>query len=145
VRTDMANLEFNTAIARLFELNNHLTQVLARDGAAPAEVANATVLMLAPLSPHVAEALWERLGHPTSLAYEPFPAPDAALLVDDVVEVPVQVNGRVRGRITIAVGADAGEHEAAARALEPVASLLGRSTVRKVVVVPGRMVNFVVG
>ncbi len=84
---------------RLFELNNRLTQVVADTGSGAREVVHAMVLMLAPLTPHVAEELWERLGHGQTLAFEAFPEPDPALLVDDEVEIPVQVNGKVRGRV----------------------------------------------
>jgi len=144
VRDDMGDLKFNTAIARLFELNNHLTQVVADRGGAPREAAEQLVLMLAPLTPHIAEELWRRLGHPDSLAYEPFPMADAAELVDETVEVPVQVNGKVRSRIQVPADADQEATEAAARADERMAELLAGATVRKVVVVPGRLVNFVV-
>jgi leucyl-tRNA synthetase len=144
VRADFATLEFNTAIARLFELNNHLTKVVADRGESPREVVEAMVLMLAPLTPHVAEELWERLGHPATIAYESFPSADPALLVDDEVEIPVQVNGKVRARIRVPAGADEIAHEANARADERVAALLDGADVRTVVVVPGRMVNFVV-
>ena len=144
VSTDMARLEFNTAIARLFEMNNRLTQVVTAKGGAPREVVDAMVRMLAPLTPHVAEELWERLGHTTTITYERFPEADPALLVDAEVEIPVQINGKVRGRVRVATGADDIAHEAAARADERVAALLDGATVRKVVVVPGRMVNFVV-
>ena len=145
VRSDMEGMSFNTAIARLFELNNHLTQVVAATGAAPREVAEGITLMVAPLAPHIAEELWARMGHADSLAYEAFPAADPTLLVVDAVEVPVQVNGKVRGRITVGVDADAAALEAAARADEKVAALLEGVTVRKVIAVPGRLVNFVVG
>jgi leucyl-tRNA synthetase len=145
VRDDMASMSFNTAIARLTECNNHLTQVVARDGAAAREVVLPLVLMVAPLAPHIAEELWARLGHGDTLTYESFPVADPAWLVDDTVEVPVQVNGKVRARITVPVGADAAEHERLARADERVAALLAGTAVRKVIVVPGRTVNFVVG
>ncbi len=145
VRSDMEGMSFNTAIARLFELNNHLTQVVAATGAAPREVAEGITLMVAPLAPHIAEELWARMGHADSLAYEAFPAADPTLLVVDAVEVPVQVNGKVRGRITVGVDADAAALEVAARADEKVAALLEGVTVRKVIAVPGRLVNFVVG
>ena len=102
VTADMTALSFNTAIARLFELNNRLTQVVAEQGAAPREAVDSIVLMLAPLAPHVAEELWARLGHDESLAFEPFPVADPALLVDDEVEVPVQIDGKVRARIRVA-------------------------------------------
>jgi leucyl-tRNA synthetase len=144
VAADMRTLEFNTAIAALMGLNNRLTRVVEERGAAPIEVVRAMVLMLAPLTPHVAEELWERLGESDVLAFVPFPVADPALLVDDEVEIPVQVNGKVRARIIVAAGAADAEVEAAARADTRVAEHLSGSTVRKVVVVPGRMVNFVV-
>jgi leucyl-tRNA synthetase len=145
VARDMADMSFNTAIARLFELNNHLTAVVQRDGATPRAVAIPLVLMVAPLAPHIAEELWDRLGHHDTLAYEPFPVADEEWLTVDTVEVPVQVNGKVRARITVPTGADEAEHEQLARADERVASLLDGNAVRKVIVVPGRTVNFVVG
>lgn len=144
VRADMAGLRFNTAVARLFEMNNHLTQVVGENGGAPREVAEPMVLMVAPLAPHIAEELWARLGHSSTLAYEPFPEADPAHLVAEEVEVPVQVNGKVRARVIVAAGADEAAHEAAARADEKVAAQIEGKTVRKLVVVPGRMVNFVV-
>jgi leucyl-tRNA synthetase len=145
VRADMADLSFNTAIARLFELNNRLFAVVAETGAAPREVVAPMALMLAPLAPHVAEELWERLGHSGSLAFHPFPEADPALLVEEEVEIAVQVGGKVRARIT--VPADAGDEqiEAAARADERIAALLDGRSIAKVVVVPGRLVNFVLG
>jgi leucyl-tRNA synthetase len=143
VRDDMGDMHFNTAVARLFELNNHLTQVVQEKGNTPREVAEPLVLMIAPLAPHVAEELWERLGHRSTLAYEAFPSADSQWLSVETVEVPVQVNGKVRARITLPVDADETAHEAAARADVRISELLNGATVRKVVVVPGRLVNFV--
>jgi leucyl-tRNA synthetase len=145
VGADMGTLEFKTAIAALMALNNRLTRVVEDAGAAPAEVARALVLMLAPLTPHVAEELWERLGEHESLAFAPYPRAEPALLVDDEVEIPVQVDGKVRGHVTVPAGASDAEHEAVARSDDRVAALLAGATVRKVVVVPGRLVNFVLG
>jgi leucyl-tRNA synthetase len=141
-RDDMDDLKFNTAIARLTELNNRLTQV-SSSGPPPREVVEPLVLMVAPLAPHIAEELWRRLGHGDSLAYEPFPEADPAFLVQDEVEVPVQIDGKVRGRVRVPAGADGEVLEAAARADERVAVLLAEASVRKVVVVPGRLINFV--
>ena len=100
--------------------------------------------MMAPITPHVAEELWARMGHTASLAYEPFPVADPALLVEDSVEYPVQVNGRVRGRVTVPATADRAAVEAAALGdAKVVAALSGRAPT-KVIVVPGRLVNIVV-
>ena len=100
-------------------------------------------LMLAPLAPHLAEEVWSRLGHAESLAYEPFPEPDPAYLVVEEVEIPVQIDGKVRARVKVPAGASAAEHEAAVCADERVAELLDGVEVGKVIVVPGRLVNFV--
>jgi leucyl-tRNA synthetase len=143
VRADLAKLQFNTAIARLFELNNRLTAVVGDTGAAPIEVVSAMTLMLAPLAPHLAEEVWARLGHAESLAYEPFPEPDPAYLVVEEVEIPVQVDGKVRARVKVPAGAGESDHEAGARADERIASILDGVEVLKVIVVPGRLVNFV--
>jgi leucyl-tRNA synthetase len=140
----METLRFNTSIARITELNNHLT-ALFPDGGVPREVAEPLVLMLGPLAPHAAEELWHRLGHPESLTWESFPEADPALLVEDSVEIPVQVNGKVRARITVAMGSSAADLEAAARADAKVAELLEGATVRKVIAVPDKLVNFVLG
>jgi len=99
--------------------------------------------MVAPLAPHIAEELWERLGHDDTLTYENFPRPDPGWLVEDTVEVPVQINGKVRARVIVAIGGDAAAHEAAARDDARIRGLLAGVTVREVKIVPGRIVNFV--
>ena len=143
VREGYDTLRFNTSIARITELNNALTQAYPHGGA-PRAIAEPLVLMLAPLAPHVAEELWSRLGHDESLAWADFPVADEALLVDDTIEVPVQVNGKLRSKIVVPADADVAALEAAARAdAEVIAALDGRET-RRVVAVPGRLVNFVV-
>jgi leucyl-tRNA synthetase len=101
-------------------------------------------LLLAPLAPHIAEELWQVLGHDHTLAYEPWPTYDPALLKEESIEVPVQVSGKLRGRVVVAAAADAAAIEAAARSDERIAALLTGKTVRKVVVVPGKLINFVV-
>jgi leucyl-tRNA synthetase len=143
VREGYETLRFNTSVARLTELNNAVTQAYP-NGGAPRAVAEPLVLMLAPLAPHIAEELWARLGHETSIAWADFPVPDPALLADDTIEVPVQVNGKVRAVISVPADADVAALERAARADEKVvAALEGRET-KRVVAVPGRLVNFVV-
>ncbi len=143
VRDDMAGLRFNTAIAKLIELNNALTKLVAKTGACPREIAEPMTLMLAPLAPHVAEELWERLGHGTSLTHESFPRADESLLVADTVEIAVQLAGKVKTRIHAPADADAKGLEAFALAHEDVASLIEGKTVRKVIAVPGRLVNII--
>ncbi len=141
VRTDMANLRFNTAIAKLTELNNHLTA----KGAAttPREVAERLTLMVAPLAPHIAEELWHRLGHAETVVYAPFPEADPAMLAEDTVEIPVQVKGKVRAHLQVAADADPAAIEAAALADPAVVKAIDGKPVQRVVVVPGRMVNVV--
>src|SRR6476660_7578095 len=123
VRDDMATLGFNTAIAKLITLNNRLTHV-AQESGAPREVVEPLVLMLAPLAPHAAEELWSRLGHAETLTYEDFPVADPTWLVVDTLEYPVQVNGKVRGRVVVGADADNVAIEEAARGVDAVAALL---------------------
>jgi leucyl-tRNA synthetase len=140
VRAEMQELRFNTAIAKLIELNNHLTKI----DRTPREVADALVLLLSPLAPHLGEELWSKLGHEGSLAYVPMPTADPALLAATTVEYPVQVNGKVRSHVTVPADASREDVEAAALADGKVRSILGDAAPRKVIVVPGRMVNVVV-
>ncbi|MFZ4718288.1 MAG: class I tRNA ligase family protein, partial [Ilumatobacteraceae bacterium] len=139
VRDDLDNLRFNTAIAKMIELNNHLTKL----GGCPVDVADDLVVMLAPMAPHIAEELWAKLGHAESVSFAPFPVADPALLVADTVEYPVQVNGKVRSRVTVAADAESSAVEAIALADEKVQAALGGQAPKKVIVVPGRMVNIV--
>jgi leucyl-tRNA synthetase len=141
VDEDLAALRDNTAGAKLIELTNHLTKTYPTG--APRAAVEPLVLMLAPLAPHIAEELWERLGHTASLAHGPFPAADPALLVADSVEYPIQVKGKVRSRIQVPADADPASIEAAALADEKVIALLDGQTPRKIIVVPGKMVNIV--
>lgn len=136
----MENMAFNVAIAALIELNNELVALET----VPREVASVMVRCLAPMAPHICEELWAKLGHDPSVADAPWPRWEEAMLVEESIEYPVQVNGKVRGRIT--VPADAGQEaiEAAAKADEKVATAMGDKQVRKVIVVPGRLVNLVV-
>jgi leucyl-tRNA synthetase len=143
VREGYETLRFNTSIARITELNNALTQAYP-DGGAPRAAVEALVLMLAPLAPHIAEELWARLGHPSSLAWTDFPVADEALLIDDTIEVPVQVNGKVRSVIIVPADSDAAALESFARSDAKVVAALGDRETRRVVAVPGRLVNFVV-
>ena len=140
VSDDYASLRNNTAAAKLIEYTNHLTKegIIARAALEP------LALMVAPLAPHLAEELWQRLGHGTSLAHGPFPAADPRYLVADTVEYPVQVNGKVRGHITVAADADNPTVQAAALADDKVVAFLAGAEPKKVIVVPGRLVNLVV-
>jgi leucyl-tRNA synthetase len=139
VRADMEPLRFNTAVAKLIELTNRITAVGGTG--TPREVAEPLLLMLAPFAPHVAEELWHRLGHPDSLAYADFPVADPAQLVAESVTYPVQVGGKVRGRVE--VPADAAEDAVREAALAAIAEQLAGKQPRKVIVVPGRMVSVV--
>ncbi|MCE0765909.1 leucine--tRNA ligase [Pseudonocardia kujensis] len=141
VREDYPALHYNTAAAKLIELNNHLTKEFP--GGAPRSVAEPLLLMLAPLAPHISEELWSRLGHEATLAYEAFPVADERYLVQETVEYPIQVNGKVRSRVTVAADADAAAVQAAALADEKIVAALAGAEPRKVIVVPGRLVNVV--
>ena len=139
VSADYTVMSYNTAIAKLIVLTNHLTKSAGRT---PRKVAEALVLMTAPLAPHISEELWSRLGHAESLAHGPFPVADPALLVADEIEYPIQVKGKVRS-ISVPADAPAEIVEAAALADQKIVELLAGAIPRKVVVVPGRMVSIV--
>jgi leucyl-tRNA synthetase len=138
-------LHFNTAVAAVMELVNALGEVSATaDPTALREAIDTTLLLLAPFVPHIASELWEASGHARSLDDEAWPSADPAALVSEVIELPVQVNGRLRGRITVPAGAREEEVVAAALADPQVRGHLGGRQMLKRVVVPGRMVNLVV-
>ena len=140
VTHDFETLGFNTSISRLMEFMNEVTNWSVR----PISILRPFVLLLSPLAPHVAEELWQLLGGTTTLAYEPWPTFDPKLVEDAVIDVPVQINGKLRAKITVDAKADQATIEAAARREDLVASHLEGKTVVKVIYVPGRLVNFVV-
>ena len=140
VTADLEQMSFNTAIARMMEFTNFFTKAEPRPRAAMEKL----VLLLSPFAPHIAEELWQALGHSTTLAYEPWPTFDEAALKEDTVEVPVQISGKLRGRIQVPADSDKQALESAARNDPKIAELLAGKTVVKAIIVPGRMVNFVV-
>ena len=140
VTRDLETMSFNTAISAMMILLNDLSPRNPR----PKAVVETFVLLLSPFAPHLAEELWSRLGHADSLAYAPWPSFDPAMLVDDTVELPVCINGKVKERIEVPQGADAAVVEAVVRGHERVIKLLGDKPIKKVVYVPGKMVNLVV-
>jgi leucyl-tRNA synthetase len=141
VSEDVEALAFNTAISALMVFVNHL----ARRPETPRVAAETAVLLVSPFAPHVAEELWQHLGHAGSLAHEAWPTWDERLVVDDVVEVPVQVNGKVRGRVHLAPDASEAEARSAVLASANVREVLAGATLRKFVYVPGRIVSLVLG
>jgi len=140
VTDDLDRMSFNTAIARLMEFTNFFLKLEHR----PKSLMEPFVLLLSPFAPHVAEELWQALGHTETLAYQPWPQVDEAWLREDVVEVPVQINGKLRGRVQVPAGSDGDAVSQAARSDPHIAELLAGKTIVKTIVVPGRMVNFVV-
>ena len=142
VRDDYEHLRDNTVAAKLIEYVNYLTKTYP--GGAPRAAVEPLVQMVSPLAPHIAEELWSVLGHTETITFEPFPEFDEQWLVDDTVEVPVQINGKVKARIDVAADASKDDLEAAALADERVAALVAGKNVVKVIAIPGRMVNLVV-
>ena len=141
VDEDLDSMNFNTGISAMMVFVNEF----AGEGKElPREAAEKFVLCLAPFAPHLGEELWQFLGHADTLAYEPFPAFDPTALVEDEVEIPVQVLGKLRGRVTVPMAATPAEMEAIAKANPDVAKFLEGKTIVKVIAVPKRMVNFVV-
>ena len=143
VHQDMDNLRFNTAISKLIELNNALTVHVNSTGTTPREVALPLTQMLSPLCPHIAEELWHKLGVQTPITYTPFPVVDPAMLVSDTIEIPVQINGKLRTRLAAPADISDDALRALALADAKVVAALAGATPSKIVIVPKRLINFV--
>ncbi|MGC3966271.1 MAG: class I tRNA ligase family protein [Pirellulales bacterium] len=127
VTQDIRRLSFNTAIAKMMEFTNFFTGGEVR----PREAMEKIVLLLSPLAPHIAEELWELLGHKKTLAYEPWPTFDEAKIKESSLEIPVQILGKVRGRVVVPADADDAAIESAARADEKIAAIARRKDDRE--------------
>jgi leucyl-tRNA synthetase len=139
--------QFNTVVSAVHELVNAISKTEAADATdrgAVYEALRTALIVLSPIAPHVCQALWERLGEPGLLVAARWPEVDQAALVQDAVEWVLQVNGKVRGRVELPVEADEAAARAAAAANENVQRFLEGKSVRKVVLVPGKLVNIVV-
>ncbi len=139
VTQELEQLKFNTAIAAVFDFVNAMTALPVR----PRAVLEPFLLVISPFAPHLAEELWQRLGHEQSLAYEPWPAFDPALARDEQVEIAVQIAGKIKARVTVSADADEDAIQRAALADARVVESLAGKNVRKVIVVKGRLVNIV--
>jgi leucyl-tRNA synthetase len=140
VTKDIEALRFNTAIAALMEFTN----AAYKWPEMPSSIARQVVLLLAPLAPHIAEELWQRLGNSRSLALEPWPEADPAYLSSDTLEIPVQINGKIRGKIEVAADAQESEVIGAARADESIARHLAGRSISRAIYVPRRILSFVI-
>ncbi|MFI6469173.1 leucine--tRNA ligase [Streptomyces sp. NPDC050516] len=137
---DLAGLRFNTAIAKITELNNHLTKA---GGPLPRPVAEQLVLLIAPLAPHIAEELWRKLGHTDSVVHRDFPVADPAYVVDEAVTCVVQIKGKVKARLEVPPTISDDELEKLALADEAVVAALAGAGIRKVIVRAPKLVNIV--
>ena len=151
VTVAIERLRFNAAVAHMHELANALSTALQNSSAQPGpdlafalrEGAEFITRISAPMMPHLAEDCWALLGHDRLLAEEPWPRPDSALLVEDTITIAVQVNGKRRDELTIARDAAKEDIEAAALRLDNVVRAIGGRQIKKVVIVPQRIVNVV--
>ena len=139
VTSDLASLAFNTAISQMMVFTNEFVNAKPR----PKEALRVLLPLLSPFAPHLAEELWSRLGFEGAASAQPWPAHDESLLVQTEIELPVQVNGKVRARICVAVGATNQEVEAVALANPKVIEATAGMTIVKVIIVPGKLVNIV--
>ncbi len=140
VTRDTAAMSFNTSIARMMEFVNFFTKEEVRPRSAMSDF----VLLLAPYAPHMAEELWQLLGNRDSLAYQPWPAFDEAMIKTAEIEIPIQVNGKVRGRVTVPAEASQADLERIAQSDPRILEWLADKQIVKVIVIPGRLVNIVV-
>jgi leucyl-tRNA synthetase len=140
VAEDIENLRFNTAIAELIKLNNEIGRVPS----IPKTLAENFTLMLAPFAPHLAEEIWSRLGHAQSLARQPWPVVDPAKLVDSTMELPIQVNGKLRATMTVSADADKSQILSTAKQTPALKPWLDGKTIAKELYVEKKLVNFVV-
>lgn len=142
VRDDYENLRLNTVVAKLIEYVNYLTKAYPKG--APRAAVEPLAQLVSPVAPHIAEELWKRFGHDETIAYEAFPEFDEKYLVDDEIEVPVQINGKVKARVMVPADADQATVVGVAKSDERIAELTAGKNVVKEIYVPGRMVNLVV-
>ena len=140
VTADIEAMQFNTAISQLMILSNELTGMELR----PKSVLESFVLLLAPFAPHLAEELWEKLGHKESLSHQTWPVWDECHLQESEIELLVQFNGKLRGKVTVPSGLEPGEYEKVMRTHADFSKWLADKSVKKVITVPGKLVNFVV-
>lgn len=140
VTEDIDSMAFNTAISALMVLTNHLQSLKEN---VPREAAEKLALMVSPFAPHLGEECWSILGHDDSLAYHPWVEYDEALCVDNTIKMGVQVNGKVRGEIELAKDADQEAAMELAMDQERVAAQLNGKDVKKIIYVPGRILNIV--
>ena len=143
VRDDYEHLRDNTVVAKLIEYVNYLTKTFS-GSSVPRAAVEPLVIMVAPIAPHIAEELWSRLGHEGTITFVDFPTFEDKWLVDDEIELPVQVNGKVKARVNVPADADQDGVFDVVLADEKVASLTDGKNVVKKIYVPGRMVNLVV-
>lgn len=140
VTEDIESMSFNTAISAMMVLTNHLQSLKDR---VPLEAAEKLVLMVSPFAPHLGEECWSLLGHDGTLAYHPWVEYDESLCVDNTVKMGVQVNGKKRGEIEIPKDADQDGAMAEAMKVQSVSNQLDGKDVKKVIYVPGRILNIV--
>jgi leucyl-tRNA synthetase len=141
VTRDMESLSFNTAISRLMEFVNYFTGQETR----PFVCMEAFVLLLSPMAPHISEELWQALGHSDSLAFAPWPEFDSKYVQESTIEMPVQIKGKVRGRIIVPIEATEDEIKKAALDDSRVKKYLEGSSIQKVIVIPKKLINIVTG
>lgn len=147
ITKDIEGLHFNKAVARIYEFTNSISTGAEGAGAKAAmrEAIETLIKLIGPMMPHLGEELWATLGYETLLVNEPWPIAEQALLVDDTVRIAIQVNGKVRDTIEVAVDADSAALEKAALASEKIQTNIEGKTVRKIIAIPGKIVNIVVG
>ncbi|MEM9646381.1 MAG: class I tRNA ligase family protein, partial [Planctomycetota bacterium] len=137
---DTESLSFNTAIARMMEFTNHFTREKER----PIEAMEAFLILLSPYAPHIAEELWQKLGNDDTIAHAAWPSWDEDAIRESFIEVPVQVNGKVKAKIQVDPDADTKSMLEAAKSNDSIVAAIRGKTIVKEIAVPARLVNLVV-
>ncbi|MDD3478738.1 MAG: class I tRNA ligase family protein, partial [Candidatus Izemoplasmatales bacterium] len=140
VTDDLENMKFNTAVAKLMTLSNELGSLEF----VPKSAYEQMLRLLYPIAPHITEELWEMLGHENGLVFEPWPSYDESKLVEDMVEIVISINGKVRDKLTMPTDSPETVVKEAALATEKIRTLIEEKPIRKIIIIPNKIVNIVI-
>jgi len=139
VTEDLEAMKFNTAIAKMMSLVNEYSAV---DSISRKDI-EVLLMLLNPIAPHLAEEIWQKLGNAEPLVFHPWPTYDPEKLIESTVEIVVSINGKIRDRLVTMLGADETDLKEQAKALPRIKEMIGEQTIRKIIVIPNKLINIV--